>query len=177
MAEEPKTTKAKNAGPDAMTLRVNGAVLAVAKRPALAELDGALRGIALSDSPVLISARREDDRAVIASRIHTLGRRRELPLRVCLREDEAKPLLVGALDERTGTDVRGTWALHGVGTWSSEMQHGLAAFLRALDEWRLHGRIAHERIPRVVVIEGPDGRAKLDPELVKRLSFFDVAAS
>src|SRR5688572_27529704 len=93
VVEETKQAKAKAAGPDALTLRVNGAVLAVARRPALSEIDQALRGIALSDSPVLVSAKRDDDKTAIASRLHSLGRRKDMPLRICKNEEEAKSLL------------------------------------------------------------------------------------
>lgn len=152
---------------DAINLRVNGALLAVGKRPSLNELDAPLRGVALSDSPVLLRASRDEDRAHVTGRLHALGRRSELPLHVCKNVDEARALIKNG--------ARGTWALYDVAAWSEQEQASLANLLAQFDQHRLHGHLAHDRIPRVVVVEGAESAAKLAPELAQRLAFFDIA--
>lgn len=158
-----------------LALKVNGSVLAVARRPQLQELEPALRGIALSDSPVLVCGDSLDANHVV-ERLHVLSRRSHLPLRSVHSQREAEPLL-RAIHE-TGdvrTDALGTWALHNVHWWSPEEQLDLAAILAELDEARLHGRLAHQRIPRVLVITRlGDKPGKLEPDLEQRLTFFNV---
>jgi len=55
-----------------LALRVNGSLLAVGRRPRLVELEAPLRGIALSDSPVLLRADTQDGGWII-QRLHALG--------------------------------------------------------------------------------------------------------
>jgi hypothetical protein len=147
------------------SLRINGALLAVARRPSLTDFDAALRGVALSDSPVLVRAAREEDRTHIAGRLHALGRRRDLPLHGARTVAEARALIVSR--------ASGTWALHDVASWSEADQVALARLLALFDEHRLHGNLSHEQIPRVVVIEG-EKDAQFCEELAGRLAFFDI---
>jgi hypothetical protein len=154
---------------DTLKLKINGAQLAVARRPSLTELELPLRGVALSDSPVLVRAQHDDDRAHVVGRLHALGRRRSLPLHYCRSVGDLRKLvLMGAT---------GTWALCDVGTWSIEDQRALAQLIGMFDEYRLHGHLSHERIPRVVVVERPDRVSTICGELSRRLSFFDIAIS
>src|SRR5688500_8957650 len=89
---------------DAINLKINGSLLAIGKRPSLNELDAPLRGVALSDSPVLVRATRESDRTHLTGRLHALSRRRDLPLYVCKNVADARSLI------KSGS--RGTWALY-----------------------------------------------------------------
>ncbi len=160
-----------------LALKINGAVLTIAERPALKELDAPLRGIALSDSPVLIQGTTEDCDQLV-NKLHSLGRRAALPVRTCYSPDEAEVLFDAILaDGDTQTGVLGTWALHGVDSWPRELQMSLNRVLEAFDEGRLHGRLRHERIPRVVVLQQREARkGALEPELQRRLSFFHLTA-
>jgi hypothetical protein len=163
---------------DALALHINGSLLAVGQRPALGEFDPPLRGVALSDSPVLIKAS-EQDGPVLVERLHALGRRRALPMHDCRSPEEALRLL-GAVREtgETSPEALGTWAFYGVTSWPSSMQSELNRVLAMLDEGRLHGRLRHEGMPRVVVVQYPGERADhLDPELVQRLSFFSLSTA
>lgn len=156
-------------------LRVNGSVLAVGDRPELASFENALRGVALSDSPVLIRGQ-SPDRKLLAERLHRLGRRAELPLRMCFSPDDAEDLFRAVGGPDSPPEALGTWALYGVASWPRELQLLLHKVLETLDEGRLHGRLAHERIPRVLVLEEPDDTgAGLEPELQRRLTFFSLA--
>jgi hypothetical protein len=166
-------TKAKG-----LKLEVNGSVLAVARRPLLAELEPALRGIALSDSPVLVRADPFDADHVV-QRLHVLSRRAELPLQSVHHERDVTSLL-GALgkDGEACSEARGTWALHHVHWWSMDRQLDLAALLEDLDTARLHGRLGHHHIPRIVVVSGLGERlGKLEPTLEQRLTFFHLTIS
>lgn len=152
---------------EGLDLRVNGSLLCTARRPALCELDAPLRGVALSDSPVLIRASQKDDRDHVTGRLHALGSRRALPLHVCRKIDDARALL------KSG--AHGTWALQDVGAWSDAEQIALAKLLAAFDQHRLHGNLSRAELPRIVVTESSDGCSKLHPELAQRLAFFNIA--
>lgn len=158
-------------------LKVNGSLLAVGKRPALDAWTPALRGIALSDSPVLIQASHQDA-AYILERIHALGRRRDLPVHHCHTEDEGQSLLHALQSDGTVHDeALGTWAVFNVHWWSDEAQSRLADLLGELDEARLHGRLRHDRIPRVVVTMNPDTQASsLRSGLRQRLAYYHLSA-
>lgn len=160
-----------------LTLKVNGALLAVGRRPALEEWTPALRGIALSDSPVLIQASHQDA-AFLLDRIHRLGRRRELPVYHCHTEAESDALLSSLSEEgEVSDDALGTWAIYNVHWWSEESQNRLSEVLGRLDEARLHGRLRHDRIPRVVVTMTPETfPSNLQPELGQRLSYYHLSA-
>lgn len=160
-----------------LALRVNGSLLAVGRRPELAELEPALRGIALSDSPVLLRADNQDGGWII-QRLHGLGRRGELPCRTCHTAVDAEDLLEAVDDSgEVSPDVAGTWALFNVHWWSVDRQEQLASLLSKMDEGRLHGRLRHEHIPRVVVTVSPElKQTKLQPELERRLAYFNVSA-
>lgn len=169
MANNGSNSKGSRAGgiEGGATLRINGALLGVARRPSLSDFDAALRGVALSDSPVLVRASRPDDRMHVAGRLHVLGRRRDLPLHAARSVEEARALIVAR--------ASGTWALYDVGAWSEEDQLALAQLLALFDEHRLHGNLSHEQIPRVVVIVSGETQASLCEELARRLAFFDVS--
>jgi hypothetical protein len=157
-------------------VRLNGAVVGKGSAPTSPEVQRALRGVALSDSPVLVRAEAEQDRRGIANTLHVLGRRKALPMHECKSAEDALPLFRGVLGKIESALVFGTWALYGVASWSKEQQRELCRVLGALDEHRLHGRLSHERMPRVIVLEG-DNKAALEPELARRLSFFCIATS
>ena len=57
------------------------------------------------------------------------------------------------------------------------MLESLHQVLERLDQSRLHGRLRHERIPRVIVLQtDEDGNRKLEPELAARISYYRVEA-
>src|SRR5258708_602415 len=93
-------------------VRINGSRAMDAARPEFNELDRVLTGIALSDSPVLIRAKNPEDGALLAKRLHTLGRRYELELSFACSVDETRELA-----ER---GVSGTWTLLSVSDWREE---------------------------------------------------------
>ncbi|MGF1510203.1 MAG: hypothetical protein ACFB9M_11955 [Myxococcota bacterium] len=161
-----------------LALRVNGSLLAVGRRPALAELNPALRGVALSDSPVLVQAEPQDANLII-ERIHTLGRRSEMPSRTCHTDVDAVVLLDAIHSSGdVKPDALGSWALFNVHWWSETKQKELAGVLEELDEGRLHGRLRHERIPRVVVAMSPELKSsRLIPVLDQRLNYFHISVS
>lgn len=159
---------------ETIALRVNGTSLPPAERTDLRRFDAVLRGIALSDSPVLIRAEREDDKRRIVARLVAFGRRSDLAVRPCLSFPDAVGLIDSVLTGQTERDVAGTWALHNVSTWDAESQRALARVLEVLDACRLEERLPHERIPRVVVLEASRS-AELTPELARRLGFFEIS--
>lgn len=160
-----------------VSLRINGALLAVGHRPELRELEAPLRGIALSDSPVLIRAN-PNDREHLVDRLHALGRRAALPCHDCRSPDQAEDLFRAVLEAKDEDAVAGTWVLHHVDAWPRELQASLGRVLETLDEDRLHGRKGHSHLPRVVVLESADSDlGGFDPELRQRLSYFNVTVA
>lgn len=166
-------------------VRLNGTLLAGAARDGRGSaLDVPLRGIALSDSPVLIHSDVELERTDMVKRLHELGRRRAHPIHFCRTEQDAEVLFrLVPSDEQMASPARaldavahaaGTWAMHDVGKWPKERQLELVRLLEILDEHRLHGRLPHDRIPRVIVVETSHDR-HLAPELQQRLSFFELS--
>jgi hypothetical protein len=152
---------------DTLDLVVNGARLACADGDDLSRLQRPLRGIALADSPVLLTGAPEDSRAVV-EQLHLLGRRAALPLRICLNNEDAAPLLdYGARSPAAVEDLVGTWALYQVGAWTESSLAQLIRTLERFDEARLSGRLAHRDIPRVIVVISP---ANAHKELLERLS-------
>lgn len=171
-----KNTK-KNA--NSVALRINGSLMGVAPEPNLDELEQALRGIALSDSPVLLRGSEQICHDLV-EQLHRLGRRAALPMHNCHSPEDAEHLFRTVLDEEDEPNdaALGTWALFRVEAWPRELQVSLHRILEALDESRLHGRLRHDRIPRVVVVQesDSDGRS-LDPALKRRLSYFNLSAT
>ena len=161
-----------------LALKVNGTVLAVGRRPSLEAWHPALRGVALSDSPVLVQAQHQDA-AFILDRLHQLGRRAELPVHHCHDESEGTDLLQSLADDGTVTEeALGTWAIFNVHWWSDESQLRLADVLGKFDEGRLHGRLRHIRIPRVVVTMSPETQASgLRSALRQRLAYYHLSAA
>lgn len=162
---------------DKLALHINGTLLAVADADDLENFDPALRGVAMSDSPVLIQGE-GDTCDLLCDRLHALGRRNEQPVHRCNVPEEAERLFNSVLGRNPSEgESLGTWALHRVEAWPREMQLNLQRVLETLDESRLHGRLRHDRIPRVVVLqsEAPT-HSRLEPELHQRLSYFNVAA-
>lgn len=171
--------KKNNSQTDAVALRINGSLMGVAPRPKLSELAQALRGIALSDSPVLLSGT-EDICNGLVKQLHKLGRRSGLPMHNCYSPEEAENLFKTVLDEEEELNEQalGTWALFRVDAWPRELQVSLQKILDALDESRLHGRLRHDRIPRVLVVQESDSDTRsLDPALKRRLSYFNLSAT
>jgi len=108
-----------------------------------------------------------------------LGRRAKLPVHECHAPEEAEDLFrsILALGEPSEESL-GTWALFHVEAWPRELQVSLLRIIERLDESRLHGKLRHERIPRVVVIQERESEAAaLDPNLKRRLSYFDVSVT
>ncbi len=169
----------KKTNKNSVALHINGSLMGVSPSAKMKTLDRALRGVALSDSPVLLSGN-EDICSDLLEKLHRLGRRAKLPMHNCHSPQEAENLFRAVLDEEQGPDedTLGTWALFRVESWPRELQLNLNKILQALDESRLHGRLRHDRIPRVVVVQDPDADgASLDPDLYKRLSYFELCAS
>ncbi|MCK6548626.1 hypothetical protein L6R52_22465 [Myxococcota bacterium] len=171
--------------PPAFVVRLNGTLLNGAARDGRGSaLDVPLRGIALSDSPVLIHSDVDAERTEMVMRLHVLGRRRRHPIHVCHTEQDAEALfrLVPRDEQKTSpastldavVRAAGTWAMQDVGTWSKEHQLELVRLLAILDEHRLHGRLPHDKIPRVMVVQSSRG-PELVPELQQRLSFFELS--
>lgn len=159
-----------------LALTVNGSRLAVGERPTLEALDPALRSVALSDSPVFVRAM-EADFDHLLTRLHRLGRRSELPVFKVDAPEDIEPLFgILAAPEDAGPDVLGTWALFYVADWSEEHQEKLGELLETLDLARLHGRLKHERIPRVIVFSRNDQPGRLSPALGQRVSYFTLVA-
>ncbi len=164
---------------NAVALRINGSLMGVAPEPNLEELEPALRGVALSDSPVLL---RGSERVChdLVGQLHSLGRRADLPMHNCHSPEDAENLFRTVLDEQQEPNEKalGTWALFRVEAWPRELQVSLQRILEALDESRLHGRLRHDRIPRVVVVQESDSDGcSLDPALKRRLSYFNLSAT
>ena len=159
-----------------VALHVNGHFLAVAQESGFEAFEQALRGVALSDSPVLIRATASHCGDLV-DRLHKLGRRNRQPVHQCRHPEEAERLFRVVLEakDHENTEALGTWALHQVEAWPREMQISLQQVLERLDQNRLHGRLRHDRIPRVVVLQS-DGRgnANLEPELAARLAYFNL---
>ena len=161
-----------------VALHVNGHLLAVAQESGFQAFEHALRGVALSDSPVLIRAK-DHYCGDLVDRLHKLGRRNQQPVHQCRHPEEAERLFRIVLESETEetSDALGTWALHRVEAWPREMQLNLHRVLEQLDQSRLHGRLRHERIPRVVVLQSDNQEStNLEPELAARLSYFSVEA-
>lgn len=112
-------------------------------------------------------------------RLHQMGRRAQLPCRSCHTDAEACALFEAIVEANdVSDDSLGTWALFNVHWWAEDKQRRLFDVLGVLDENRLHGRLRHERIPRVVVTVSPDlKKTKLLPELEQRLSYFKLSAT
>lgn len=163
--------------PESLELHINGTLLAVSETADLEDFDPALRGVALSDSPVLIQGSTTTC-DLLCERLHALGRRNSQPVHRCNLPEEAERLFRHVLDKTDAEgESLGTWALHRVEAWPRELQLSLQRVLEQLDESRLHGRMHHDRLPRVVVLqdEAP-GHSRMEPELHQRLSYFSVAA-
>lgn len=159
-----------------LALTLNGSRLAVGTRPDLAELDTALRSVALSDSPVLIRAPAEDYEHIL-NRLHALSRRSELPLHRCSAPNDAELLFEGIRSRgESREDAEGTWALFEVDDWPDERQEMLGKVLEQLDLGRLHGRLRHERIPRVMMFTDVGRTIRVLPSLDRRISYFTLTA-
>lgn len=155
-------------GDGKVSIRINGSRPTHALRPDFSELDRVLKGIALSDSPVLIRAQDPEDAMLLGRRLHLLGQRRGLELSVARAPADAVRLAT--------EKVPGTWLLVSVSDWAHEAQSELAALIASIDESRLSCRIAPERMPRIVVLERADAPHGLAPALEQRLAFFSIAA-
>lgn len=159
-----------------LSLTINGSKLAVGLRPDLSELEPALRSVALSDSPIVVRAPREDHPHLLR-RLHALGRRARLPVHECRCAEEAEPLLAGlSTKPETSPSALGTWALFEVESWPEDRQRALGDLLEALDLGRLHGRLRHERIPRVVMFSTHERPPRVLPSLDLRISYFTLVA-
>ena len=159
-----------------LALTINGSKLAVGQRPSLSELDPALRSVALSDSPIIIKAP-ASDQSHLVSKLHKLGRRSSLPLRQCTVAEEAYELFDAVEDSGdTKPGALGTWVLYNINSWPISHQQRLSRVLEALDLGRLHGRLRHEKIPRVIVVTSQNGTASMPSDLEKRISYFRLTA-
>lgn len=158
-----------------IAILVNGSLKVDGSRHQLSDFDTLLRGIALSDSPVLIEGGLPKDRLAVAARLHTLGRRADLPLRECPSVEDAAPLLRTLVSGESSLTTIGSWAIHEVGAWSEDAQATLARLLSIYDEGRLASIVGHERIPRIIVLTSDDSKAKLSVSLARRLSYFRIA--
>jgi len=161
-----------------VALHVNGHLLAVADEEKFHDFDAALRGVALADSPVLIRAK-DDHCGDLVRRLHKLGRSNQQPVHQCRHPEEAERLfrIMTTSNNSESTEILGTWAMHRIDAWPREMQLTLRRVLEQLHQNSLHGRLRHERIPRVLVLQSnEDSSVNLEPELVTRVSYFSVEA-
>ncbi|MBX2811651.1 MAG: hypothetical protein KTR25_07570 [Myxococcales bacterium] len=158
------------------SLIINGSELATGQLPQLLELEPALRSIALSDSPVIIRSP-DSVQEHILDRLHCLSRRATLPVRKCNSINDADQLL-DALSPRGDThpSTLGTWAIFNIDQWPKDAQNRLSELLEALDLGRLHGRLRHERIPRVMAFCAIPSTTNLTSALERRLSYFTLTA-
>ncbi len=109
-----------------VALRINGSLMGVAIKPDLDDLEAALRGVALSDSPVLLRGA-EDVCHGLLEHLHRLGRRAELPMHSCHSPEDAEDLFKSVLDDSEPSDGSlGTWALFRVEAWPRELQVSLS---------------------------------------------------
>lgn len=162
--------------PQELALTINGSKLAVAYRPDLEPFEPALRSVALSDSPVMVRSLPEDHDFFL-ERLHGLSRRASMPVHRCPDPKDTDTLLKGAGKMDSEEATLGTWALYDLHLWSEEQQDKLGALLEHLDLARLHGRLRHERIPRVVMFAELGNRTKVLSRLDRRLSYFTLTAT
>lgn len=161
---------------DELALTINGSKLAVGARPDLTALEPALRSVALSDSPIVVRAL-PDDHEHFLVRLHALSRRSDLPVHRCGTVTDAQRLFEGVSRDIEETDTLGTWALYDVPTWDRSAQEKLSSLLEHLDLARLHGRLRHERIPRVVMLADLGSSEKVLTTLDRRISYFTMIAA
>ena len=157
-----------------VSLTINGSELAVAGHPEFQELESALRSIALSDSPVVIRSPEEVQEHLL-NRLHALGRRADLPIHICRIAKEAEELMsaLSTKGDTTSTSL-GTWALFDIEKWPENQQNRLGELLEQFDLGRLHGRLRHERIPRVMAFSNLFVKNRIKPSLEKRISYFTL---
>ncbi len=157
-----------------LAVTLNGAKIRFSPDGGPERLDPALRCVALSDSPVLVEAP-EEHQGWLVERIHQLGRRSMLPLHRCPDLESAGRLLAAVGKDGSPEEALGTWALFDVARWPKEPQRALASLLELLDLNRLHGRLRHDRIPRVIVVKS-EAKLDLDPALSQRAGYFHLLA-
>lgn len=162
--------------PQELSLTINGSKLAVAQRPDLSVFEPALRSVALSDSPIMVRALPEDHDFFL-ERLHGLSRRSKMPVRRCRDAADTQILLDAATRGEDEEATLGTWALFDVHLWTEDHQDKLGSLLEHLDLARLHGRLRHDRIPRVVMFAELGNRAKVLNRLDRRLSYFTLTVA
>ncbi len=145
--------------PGGWVVRLNGVVVARDEQA----LQSVLRGVARSDSPILLEGQ-PALAAHLVERLHILGRRAALPLHQCWTAEDAQPLLDGLKN----TPPPGTWVLWNLPLWPVHARHSLREALEQADEGRLAGRFHPETLPRIVGV----GTQGLETSLVQRLGFF-----
>jgi hypothetical protein len=159
-----------------LAVKVNGGSLIETSAPGFKEIEGTLRGVALSDSPVCIAGGEPMIQEQILEHLHRLSRRSHQPVYRCKRFKDVRPLMDAVLDTENPGLPLGTWVLSNVDRWKPQQQKNLEEALKAIDNDRLCGRGKHENIPRFVTVQRADKDLnELSDRLKSRLSFFQIS--
>lgn len=157
-------------------VKVNGGTLIETSAPGFKEIEGTLRGVALSDSPVCIEGGAPLVQEQILEHLHRLSRRSHQPVYRCNRFKDVRPLMDAVLESESQALPLGTWVLSNVDRWKPQQQKNLEAALTAIDNDRLCGRGKHENIPRLVTVQSTERKInELSDRLKNRLSFFQIS--
>ncbi len=155
------------------TLEVNGTALGVAEGASVATLEGPLRAVARSDSPVLIAGGYPDDREAVASALHRLGTRKGQALHTCSDHRAAGELLRAISEGHAGREGLGTWVLRELPRWPRAAQERLGEALEILDTARLAERAPREELPRILaLVQDLTSLDSLPEPLRRRLAYF-----
>jgi DNA-binding NtrC family response regulator len=171
------------AATEGIMIRVNGSQNFSVHASAGEQQNFGLRGIAMSDSPVLIEGGDRRDRDFIAQQIHMLGRRNALPIHECSCAKDIAPLLDPSAQGEDLASPGGTWLLHDISGWPRTVQQNLGKLLSQLNLDRIQGLHAIEALPRIVALtdsiqtkKREDGEVSfIEPGLRQRLSFFHIS--
>ena len=158
-----------------LAVKVNGGSPIETSAPNFEEIEGTLRGVALSDSPVCILGGQPGIQEQILDHLHRLSRRSHQPVYHCKGFRDARPLMDAILSTEKEQLPLGTWVLNNVDRWKPKQQKSLEEALTAIDNDRLCGRGKHENIPRFVTVQAANSDlTELSERLKNRLSFFQI---
>jgi hypothetical protein len=157
-------------------VQVNGGTSVQTSSPGFEEIRGALRGVALSDSPICIQGGDRYSQEKLLEQLHGLSRRSHQPIYKCQRFQDVLPLMDAILKPRGQEVPLGTWVLQNLEQWKPKQRDNLEAVVTTIDNNRLCGRGKHENVPRLVTVQKEeDAMDKLSERLKTRLSFFQIS--